>query len=213
MASPNTPWSATPCSDFTPLQRRWLIRPGSLTETLRAEGRFTLRVLREGTEELSAQESGLLGEAVGARIWLREVVMAVNGVDSVFARSFALLADTGPQGAWEAVCALRSNPLRDILYDDPKISRSPFRVARLSGEDPAYESLRRAMPESCPPAHDFLSRYSVFTREGRPFLVMECFFPNFWETVSARCYSPHGACGTSIHAPATACSTQRVLPC
>jgi len=213
MLPPNTPWSATRCADFTPLQRRWLIRPGSLTETLRAEGHFTLRVLCEGAEELSAQESELLGEAVGSPIWLREVVMAVNGVDSVFARSFALLPDTEEQGAWAAVCALRSNPLRDILYDDPAISRSSFRVARLVPQDPAYESLRRAMPESCPPAHDFLSRYSVFTREGRPFLVMECFFPSFWETVSARCYSPHGVSSTSIHAPATTCSTQRVLPC
>jgi len=121
--------------------------------------------------------------------------MAVNGVDSVFARSFALLADTDPQGAWEAVCALRSNPLRDILYDDPKISRSPFRVARLTAQDPAYQSLLREMPESGPPAHDLLSRYSVFTRATRPFLVMECFFPDFWETVSARCYSPHHASG------------------
>jgi len=196
MRSPNTPWSASPCSDFTSLQCRWLIRPGSLTETLRAEGRFTLRVLREGSEVLSAEESGLLGEPIGSPIWLREVVMAVNGVDSVFARSFALLADTEAQGAWESVCALHSNPLRDILYDDPTISRSPFRIARLAPQDPAYESLQRAMPESCPPAHDLLSRYSVFTRNTRPFLVMECFLPDFWETVSARCYSPHHASGT-----------------
>jgi len=192
MASPNTPWSATPCADFTPLQRRWLSRPGSLTETLRGEGHFTLRVLREGSDALSAEESGLLGEPAGAPIWLREVVMAVNGVDSVFARSFALLADTDAQGAWEAVCALRANPLRDILYDDPAILRLPFRMARLVPQDPAYESLRRALLESCPPAHDLLTRYSVFTRNTRPFLVMECFLPAFWETVSARCYSPRG---------------------
>jgi len=197
MLSPNTPWSASPCSDFTSLQRRWLIRPGSLTETLRAEGSFTLRVLREGSNGLSAQESELLGEPAGSPIWLREVVMAINGVDSVFARSFALLADTEEQGAWESVCALHSNPLRDILYDDPTISRSPFSIARLAQEDPAYESLQCAMPESCPPAHEVLARYSVFTRDTRPFLVMECFLPDFWETVSARCYSPHGASGNS----------------
>jgi len=192
MLSLQTPWSAIPSADFTPLQRRWLIRPGSLTETLRAEGSFTLRVLREGADELNAEESGMLGAPAGSPIWLREVVMAVNGVDSVFARSFAQLADTVAKGAWEAVCALRSNPLRDILYDDPKISRSPFRIARLAQEDPAYQSLSREMPESCPPAQDLLSRYSVFTRNTRPFLVMECFFPRFWETVSARCYSPRG---------------------
>jgi len=191
MLSPKPSWSETPCPEFTSLQRRWLIRPGSLTETLRAEGQFSLRVLHEDSEELSAEESDLLGEAAGASIWLREVVMAVNGVDSIFARSFALRADTEAQGAWEAVCTLQANPLRDILYDDPKISRSPFRVARLVQDAPAYQSLLRAMPEACPPARDLLSRYSVFSRNARPFLVMECFFPGFWETVSARCYSPH----------------------
>jgi len=165
------------------------MRPGVLTEGLRERGQLTLRVLCEGADELSVEESELLGASAGSPIWLREVVMAVSGVDSVFARSFALLADVDTGGFWEGLRSLGSGPLADMLYHDPRILRSPFRVARLAQEDPAYESLQCAMPESCPPAHEVLARYSVFTRDTRPFLVMECFLPDFWETVSARCYS------------------------
>jgi len=190
---PESRWSASPSPRFTPLQCQWLLRSGSLTEGLREQGKVTLRVSRESTAELSAQESVFLGAEGGAPIWLREVVMAVDGVDSVFARSFALLVDAAETGAWGAVCGLRTDPLATILYHDPKITRSPFRVAQLSLLDPAYGELSRAFPLACPLPREVLARYSVFTRDARPFLVMECFLPAFWETVSTRCYSPHGA--------------------
>jgi len=197
MTSSNSHWVVGTCPSFTPLQSHWLLRPGALTEALRAEGEVTLRVLCERADELSAQEGELLGAPAGSPIWLREVVMAVKGVDSVFARSFALLSDTEAQGAWAGLRRLESRPLADMLYDDPAISRSPFRIARLVPEDPAYESLRRALPERCLLAHALLSRYSVFSRAACPLLVMECFLPRFWETVSDRL--PHagwgGRCG------------------
>jgi len=173
-------WSANPSPDFTPLQTQWLLRPGSLTAGLREQGAVTLRVSREATAELSEQESAFLGGEAGAPIWLREVVMAVDGVDSVYARSFALLVDAAEQAAWGAVCGLRTDPLATILYHDPRITRSPFQVARLRLEDPVYKELSRAFPSAVPLPGEVLARYSVFTRDTRPFLVMECFLPDFW---------------------------------
>jgi len=129
----------------------------------------------------------MLGQPAGSPIWIREIVMAVDGVDSVFARSFTSLPDA--HGLWQGMRRLRTRPLADMLYHDARIRRSPFRVARLGWQDPAYKALVRGLPDGVsgsprvrpylpPPA--VLARYSVFRLCTRPLLVMECFLPAFW---------------------------------
>jgi len=177
--SPDGRWRANPSPSFSPIQHYWLLRPGALTAGLRAQGNVALRVLRETAGGLSAQERGLLGQPAGSAIWLREIVMAVNGVDSVFARSFTPLRDV--YGVWQGMRRLRTRPLADMLYHDARIQRSPFRVTRLARQDPAWHALARALPAACPPPHAVLARCSTFTRQGRPLLVMECFLPAFWK--------------------------------
>jgi len=167
-----------PRPSLTPVQKHWLLCSGALTAGLRAQGEMTLRVLRETVEGLSARESGMLGQPAGSPIWVREIVMAVGGVDSVFARSVTLRADA--YGVWQGIRGLRARPLADMLYHDSRIARSPFRVARLGRQDPAYQALRHNLPGSCPPAYAVWARCSVFSRQTRPLLVMECFLPAFW---------------------------------
>jgi len=178
MLSLRHPWTAMPRPSLTPIQKHWLLRPGALTVGLRAQGEMTLRVLRETVEGLTARESGMLGQPVGSPIWVREIVMAVGGVDSVFARSVTLRADA--YGVWQGIRSLRARPLADMLYHDPQIVRSPFRVARLGRQDPVYQTLARMLPGPCPPPATVLARGSVFQRQTRPLLVMECFLPAFW---------------------------------
>ena len=64
----------------------WLTRPGALTAGLQRLGRVRLRVLRERAEGLCRNEACMLGLAPRSPIWAREIVMSINGVDSVLAR-------------------------------------------------------------------------------------------------------------------------------
>lgn len=116
-------------------------------------------------------------------IWVREIVMAINGTDSVFARSFTPL--DASQGLWKGIRQLETRPLADMLYHDPEITRSPFYTCRLTEPQPLYHSARRALGTQCPPAHQLLARCSVFWRAEEPLLVTECFLPDFWSLAAA----------------------------
>jgi len=178
LTPPDGHWMAAPRPSLTLLQKYWLLRPGALTTGLRAQGDVTLRVLHEGVCGLTVQERWMLNQPAGSPIWVREIIMAVDGVDSVFARSFTPLRDA--HGLWQGIRRLRTRPLADMLYHDPRILRSPFCVARLRRQDPAYQALLHNLPGSRPPPYAVLARCSVFSRQRRPLLVMECFLPSFW---------------------------------
>src|SRR3546814_4028269 len=62
---------------------------------------------------------------------------------SVFARSFTPLSAS--HGLWQGMRRLRTRPLADMLYNNPKIIRSPFYARRLSPQQPMYRSVRNAL--------------------------------------------------------------------
>lgn len=176
---PHGPWVTAPGAVLSPLQRYWLQRPGALTAGLRAQGAMTLEVVREYASGLPAAEAPLLRKAPGTPIWIREIVMSVDGVRSVFARSFTPLRAS--HGLWQGMRRLRTRPLADMLYHDPQITRSPFLVARLQRQEPIYRSLCRMPWAGTPPAPQaLLARCSVFMRHDQPLLVAECFLPDYW---------------------------------
>lgn len=63
--------------------------------------------------------------------WVREVCMAIDGVDCVVARSLTPL--TASHGVWQGMRKLRTRPLADMLYNDPGIHRSAFVCSALTG--------------------------------------------------------------------------------
>src|SRR3546814_2775441 len=76
-------------------------------------------------------------------VWVREIIMSIDGVDSVFARSFTPLSAS--HGLWQGMRRLRTRPLADMLYNNPQIIRSPFFARRLSPQQPMYRSVRNAL--------------------------------------------------------------------
>jgi len=173
-------WRSGAPLSATPLQKYWLQRPGALTDGLRSVGRLHLRVLREARVSASPDEAAALGVAVGAPVWVREVLMAIDGTAVVAARSLARLAAT--HGVWQGMRRLRARPLADMLYHDRRITRSRFAVARLQRPLAFYATLRRINPDWDVPG-GLLARRSVFWRDGQPLLVAECFLPDFWRLV------------------------------
>lgn len=179
----NSGWQSAAPPSLTPHQKFWLFRPGALTAGLRRLGQVDLRVEREKTDGLHPQEAWMLARPARSAIWLREICMAIDGNDCVFARSFTPLPAS--HALWQGMRRLRTRPLADMLYHNPQIIRSAFFVCRLHRQHPLYRSLRRQLGEACPPPWSVLARCSVFWRLGQPLLVAEAFLPAFWETAGA----------------------------
>ncbi|AZY49030.1 chorismate--pyruvate lyase family protein [Bordetella avium] len=171
-------WLIRAPSLLSPTQRHWLFRPGALTAGLRQLGKVQLRVVSEHAEGASLDEARAMLIAPGSPVWVREVLMSVDGIDSVPARSLTPLAAS--HGSWQGMRRLLTRPLADMLYHDRGVTRSPFVCRRLSSPLPFY---RMALP----PNHDgsaIWARRSVFWRHGQPLLVAECFLPDFWRKVT-----------------------------
>lgn len=182
-------WLSHPSPSLTPQQKYWLTRRGALTAGLRRLGQVQLRVVREKADGLSRAESWMLQRSPSSPVWVREIVMAINGTDSVFARSFTPLSAS--HGLWQGMRRLRTRPLADMLYHDPQITRSPFFACRLSEANPLYRSAQNIYGGDCPDARSMLARCSVFWRKGQPLLVAECFLPDFWP-LAAKCAYDRG---------------------
>jgi chorismate--pyruvate lyase len=162
-------WSA--CNARRGGLRRWLQAPGSLSARQAATGQhFTVQVLNQGREPLSVDEAyalGMPGQRLG---YAREVVLRVDGVPLVFARSVTTHADS--LGAWRSLRGLGSRPLADVLFRCVGITRQALEFASLlrqvctrglgaTGEDAAQAA--------------FPARRSVFVRRRAALLVMEVF--------------------------------------
>jgi chorismate--pyruvate lyase len=169
-------WRVTPLPSFTSDQQDWLTRGGSLTAHLRTLGVVTVRVARETVAPPWADEHAALGLARRAPVWVREVVLSVDGVPFVAAHSVTPLAAS--VGVWQAIRRLRTRPLAELLYSDSSVARSSLVSRRLIARHPLYALAGREM--SGTRAHSLVARRSVFERHHAPLMVTECLLPALW---------------------------------
>lgn len=157
--------------------RRWLQAPGSLSARLATLGQtFSVQVLKQGRQPLSADEAAALGQP-GQRVgYVREVILRVDGQPLVFARSVTTHADS--LGAWRSVRGLGSRPLADVLFKRAGIRREPLAFARLGRQGRLQRRVaanwQRATGDDTAQMA-FPARRSVFVRRGAALLVMEVF--------------------------------------
>ncbi|WP_153102439.1 chorismate--pyruvate lyase family protein [Paraburkholderia hayleyella] len=183
-------WRVALLPGFTPAQKDWLTREGSLTAHLRTLGAVSVRVTHEAVAQAWADESASLAVAERAPVWSREVVLAVAGVPYVAAHSVVPLAAS--RGIWQAIRRLRTRPLAELLYSDSSVLRSPLVSRRISARHPLYDLAAHALDGACP--HALVARRSVFERHGAPLMVTECFLPALWAHLAQwgnRPYRPH----------------------
>lgn len=188
-------WSSKVSALATPCQRRWLTRPGALTEGLRKLGMLELDVIRESIARPSGDELAAMGLASGVPsvvpsvvpVRIREIRMSIDGRHCVVARSVVSLPAWS--GSWRALRHLGRRPLADLLYSDRRVSRSVFETARLRCPHPLARVAWRSEPSvrigHGSSRHQALwARRSVFWRNGCALLVAECFLPGFWDLVA-----------------------------
>lgn len=178
-----SPWRLRPPALCTVAQKDWLTRPGSLTRHLSGLGRVEVKVMREHAAQPWRDEAACLGVSSRASVWLREVVLCVDGVPMVAAHSIAPLADS--RGVWRAMRALGTRPLAELLYADPTVRRSALSSRRLTARHPLF---RYASAYDSSAAHVLHARRSVFVRGDAPLMVTECMLPALWAAVARKHY-------------------------
>jgi len=159
--------------------RQWLDASGSLSRRLAALGeRFEVQTLRQGAARVLHDEASALGAQRHMRCWIREVVLRVDGVPLVWARSVA--PRRALNGPWRALRRLGRRPLADLLFNDAAVRRTPLRRQRLPAHGPlaahAARQWRHATAAEPPPGMVW-ARSSVFRRQGAPLHVLELFAP------------------------------------
>ena len=159
--------------------RAWLRAPGSLTERLKRHGGFEVELLRQGTARLRAPERRQLGAPRRGCTLVREVLLCVDGVPLVWARSS--LHKSALAGPWKALRGLGRRPLAELLYADPRVRRSLLTPRRLAVQGATRRQLQRqwlrATGGAAPRAMQW-SRHSVFERRGARLRIMELFHPD-----------------------------------
>lgn len=163
-------------------QKDWLTRGGSLTAHLRSLGNVRVRVTREAVDRAWADECAALRVAPRTRVWVREVVLEVDGVPFVAAHSIAPLPAS--RSVWQAMRRLSTRPLAELLYADSTVARSVLVSTRLAPRHPLAVLARREVAGRAPPM--LLARRSVFVRHGAPLMVTECMLPALWACLDAR---------------------------
>ena len=157
-------------------QLAWLSDHASLTARLRRLGRVAVVVLREGVGAPLADECAALGVAAGAPLWCREVLLRVDGVACVYARSVTPIGVS--RSAWRAIRSLGTRPLAELLYASADVSRSGLASQVVTPGHPLYRRMRARGSGRLP--HAVLARRSVFRRHAAPLLVTECLLPTLW---------------------------------
>ncbi|WP_235943297.1 chorismate--pyruvate lyase family protein [Zoogloea dura] len=155
--------------------RGWLTDDRSLTARIRSRcGRFALQVVSQGKGVVLPDEMAALGIHRHGRLWQREVLLIADGEPVVFARS--LVATTTIPAAWHLLHGLGGRPLAAVLFDDPRVRRSPLEAARLDARDSRWHHAASATRNADLPP--LWARRSAFRRDGAPLLVTEVFLPS-----------------------------------
>ena len=177
--------------------RRWVGATGSLSARLAGAGEvFSVQVLNQGRQKLGFEEARALGLPGRQSGYVREVVLRVDGVAVVFARS--VTPHTPSLGPWRAIRGLGARPLADVLFKRKGIERSPLAFLNIKPSSSLSRHVARGwqMAADSPlPVRVLPARRSVFTRRGAPLLVMEIFAahpePWCWPCSTSTRQPPH----------------------
>lgn len=150
----------------------WLLDQGSLTRRLQALGHFRVEPRSQQISVPGAAEARLLGLPARRRALIREVVLHVDDLPVVYARSVLPLASL--KGANRVLGHMARRSLGAELFRRPAAQRVALWVA----EWPASQ-LPLTVTAPC------WGRQSLFLKRGHPLLVAEVFLPTLYQLASS----------------------------
>lgn len=153
----------------------WLRDRGSLTARIQANGRFALRLLRQGLDQPTADEAHLLGVAPGTLAWVREVALLCDDQLLVFAHTVLPRRPRGPLQLWLARLGTRS--LGALLFAHPGFRRGQIHFRRIDRQHALFDPARRALQDGEWEVGGLWARRSHFRFGAQSVLVTEVFSP------------------------------------
>jgi len=151
----------------------WLGDDGSLTRKLVAlsKDQFEVQVLRQEVATPGAAEANALKMTQQTPVMIREVVLKGRGRPWVFARS--ILPMTTMTGRLAGLRTLSNQPLGELLFQDPSMTRETLEAACLPARILSVPAALAAGDEP------LWARRSVFFLDQKPLLVSEVFLSEF----------------------------------
>ncbi|MDC1101750.1 chorismate lyase [Pseudomonadales bacterium] len=151
----------------------WLIDEGSLTRKLVAlsKDQLEVQVLRQEVATPGAAEANALKMTQQTPVMIREVVLKGRGRPWIFARS--ILPMTTMTGRLAGLRTLSNQPLGELLFQDPSMTREPLEAACLPARILSVPAALAAGDEP------LWARRSVFFLDQKPLLVSEVFLSEF----------------------------------
>lgn len=174
---------ALPHRAIHPVERSWLVEPGSLTaRCLRNASAFRVRLLddRLGAalpDEAAAvnAENGQKSKGQKSLCRVREVTLECDGVPVIFAHTILPESPRGRLSRWMA--RLGSRSLGSLLFAFPGFVRGPLEFRRLDARHPLY----RQAAGFCEAGKHLWARRSLHMLDGQRVLVTEVFLPEIRE--------------------------------
>jgi len=137
--------------------RDWLLDNGSLTARLSRLGQFQVEILREYQGKPTQLERQQLKLPHHGRVWVREVVLKVDDVPLVYART--AIPQQTLRGDEKRLQHLGEKSLGSYLFQQPSLQRQPLAVSHCNHNELGLE----------------WCRHSVFTLDDKPLMVSEAF--------------------------------------
>jgi len=151
----------------------WLFDPKSLTARLKTHcEHFSVEVVGQKIENCRAEEAKDTIQA-GDQVLVREVVLYCDDQAQVFARS--LLPLTSLTGDQQQLANLGSQPLGQVLFNNPNLERQSIEVASFNQQSSVGQFCKK-LKLTC--THDLWGRRSLFVLNNKPIMVAEVFLPN-----------------------------------
>jgi len=169
-------WDTTPTS--LAALNDWLFDQGSLTQRLTQLCRdaFTVQLLSEGWQTLTADECQALNIAKQSCGWVREVFLCDGLRPWVFARSVASQAELESSGF--DISQLGTRSLGELLFSHQAFSRGAMHICQL----PCQQLPKVAQQQASQQSH-LWARRSCFQKDALGVLVAEVFLPKLWQDI------------------------------
>ena len=145
-----------------PFWRSWLLERGSLTARLSSlrPGQFSVDCQHEGLGYPTPAEQRELKLSANERVWFREVILKLDDVPVVYART--VVPGSALTGRLARLRHLGNRSLGTFLFSQPDTRRTFVRVSHCKANAAGLEWARR----------------SVFTLGGKSLMVTEAFSPS-----------------------------------
>jgi chorismate--pyruvate lyase len=169
-----THWQTPVLAPIPAALRDWLTDTGSLTRQLQqvCQQSFSVALLQSGWQRPLPDESLLLHQPLGQRMFTREVQLLDGAQPQVYARSLVPVSTYHAKRA--RFDALGNQSLGEMLFNDPQLERGPIQVACLQPGQPLFNQASRYLQQT---PSQLWARRSCFYLAGKAMLVNEVFLP------------------------------------